>query len=61
MTADHAAQEELSFLIRTVPSVLELHQIGLLHKRFMDYTIGRELHPAPKTIQFYLHVHDTTW
>ena len=52
MTADHAAQEELSFLIRTVPSVLELHQIGLLRKRFMDYTIGREFHPAPKTIQF---------
>ena len=52
MTADCAAQEELSFLIRTVPSVLELHQIGLLHKRFMDYTIGRDLHPAPKTIQF---------
>ena len=24
-----AAQEELSFLIRTVPSVLESHQIGL--------------------------------
>ena len=42
----------MSFLIRTVPSVLELHQIGLFKKRFMDYTIGRELHPAPKTIQF---------
>lgn len=22
------------------------------HREFMDYTIGREFHPAPKTIQF---------
>ena len=42
----------MSFLIRTVPSVLESHQIGPSEERFMDYTIGRELHPAPKTIQF---------
>ena len=53
MFGKYTDQENMSFLIRTVPSVLELHQIGRCRKlRFMDYTIGREFHPAPKTIQF---------
>ena len=43
----------MSFPIRTVPSVPELHRIGLPERRFMDYTIGRDFHPAPKTIQFF--------
>ena len=42
-----------SFPIRTIPSVPELHRIGLSKERFMDYTIGRDFHPAPKTIQFF--------
>ena len=42
-----------SFPIRTVPSVPEFHRIGLSKERFMDYTIGRDFHPAPKTIQFF--------
>lgn len=46
----------MSFPIRTVPSVPELHRIGLPEGRFMDYTIGRDFHPAPKTIQFSLRV-----
>ena len=39
----------MSFPIRTIPSVLEFHQISLRFRRVMDYTIGRDLHPAPKT------------
>ena len=48
----YADQENMSFLIRTIPSVPELHRIGLPSERFMDYTIGRDFHPAPKTFQF---------
>lgn len=42
----------LSFPIRTLPSVPEFHRIGL-HRRFMDYTIGQELHLPQRHLFFY--------
>jgi len=43
------AKQRMSFPIRTIPSVPEFHRVGLPEGRFMDYTIGLELHHAPKT------------
>ena len=48
MTADHAAQEELSFLIRTVPSVLESHQIGLSFREVHGLYHRSGIAPCPK-------------
>ncbi len=38
--------KHVSFLIRTIPSVRELHPFG--PKGFADYTAGGEFHSAPK-------------
>ena len=44
----HIKKYLLSSHIRTVPSVLELHQIMPFGS--WTFTTGRELHPAPKII-----------
>lgn len=46
--------QNLSFLIRTIPSVLEFLKRSPDQplSRVMDYTIGREFHPATKTSIF---------
>ncbi len=53
-TVQPISNEIMSFPIRTLPSVLESHQIGpYIKHRFMDFTIGQEFHPAPKTVSIH--------
>ena len=40
--------QEMPFLIRTIPSVLELHQVSRQSGSW-TITIGRDFHPATKT------------
>lgn len=48
--------QNLSFLIRTIPSVLEFLKRSPAQplSRVMDYTIGRDSHPATKTFNIKL-------
>lgn len=54
----------------TIPSLIQTLQLCCVHcrfwnftkstaKRVTDYTVGRELHPAPKNCLFYFYYYDT--
>lgn len=53
----HIFLQNLSFLIRTIPSVLEFRNRSPAQplSRVMDYTIGRDFHPATKTFNIQLY------
>lgn len=53
--------QKMSFLIRTVTVGSGIHAVKDMSpdqppKRVMDYTIGRDLHPATKTFIFSFHI-----